>query len=160
FDLLKARKSLQDGNTPWTPAITLLVGLRESLSMILNKGLEYFWDKYARLAFSTREGAKAIGLELFAKTPSNALTSIKVPEGIDGQAFVDLLRTRYGVTVAGGQAHLKGKIFRVGHMGYYDHLDMVAFASAMEMALRDLGWKFELGKAVSTVQVAYMNGGI
>lgn len=158
FNLLKARKALQNGNTPWTPAITLMRGLQESLNMILEKGLEYFWDKYARLAHATREGAKAVGLELFAKRPSNALTAIKVPETIDGLELVNVLRTRYGVTVAGGQEKLKGKIFRVAHMGYYDHLDMVSFASAMEMALHDLGWKFELGKAVSTVQVAYMNG--
>ncbi len=158
FDFLRARKALQSANTPWTPAITLMLGLHASLSMILDKGLEYFWDKYERLAFATREGARAIGLELFAKKPSSALTAIKIPPGIDGKQFVELLRTRYGVTVAGGQEHLKGKIFRVAHMGYYDHLDMVAFASAMEMALHDLGWQFELGKAVATVQAAYMNG--
>jgi len=160
FDFLKARKTLANDTTPWTPATTLVVGLHESLNMILKKGLEYFWDKYARLAFSTRAGAQAIGLELFAKIPSNALTAIKVPAGIDGLELVNRLRTEYGVTVAGGQEHLKGKIFRVAHMGYYDHLDMIAFASAMEMALHDLGWEFELGKAVSTVQRSYSNGGI
>ncbi len=157
FDFLRARKALQNDNTPWTPATTLVVGLHESLRMILEKGLEYFWDKYARLAHATREGARAVGLELFAHRPSNALTAIKVPPGVDGKALVDRLRTAYGVTVAGGQEHLKGKIFRVAHMGYYDHLDMVGFASAMEMALKDLGWRFEPGKAVATVQTAYMN---
>lgn len=158
FDFLKARKAQKAGNTPFTPAITLVYGLQESLSMILEKGLEYFWEKYARLAQATREGARAVGLELFAKRPSNALTAIKVPPGIDGLELVKILREKYGVTVAGGQEHLKGKIFRVAHMGYYDHLDMVAFASAMEMALRDLGWHFELGRAVSTVQIVYLNG--
>ncbi|MFQ5629267.1 MAG: pyridoxal-phosphate-dependent aminotransferase family protein [bacterium] len=158
LSLLKARKSLLQSTTPFTPATTLLIGLRSSLNMILDKGLEYFWNKYARLAHSTREGAKAAGLELFAKNPSNALTAIKVPNGIDGQKFVECLREKYHVTVAGGQAQLKGKIFRVAHMGYYDHLDMVSFASAMELALRDMGWQFELGKAVSAVQVAYATG--
>jgi aspartate aminotransferase-like enzyme len=158
LSLLKARNSLLENTTPFTPATTLLVGLHCSLGMILEKGLEYFWNKYARLADSTRKGAKAVGLELFAKTPSNALTAIKVPDSIDGQKFVQCLREKYRVTVAGGQAQLKGKIFRVAHMGYYDHLDMVSFASAMEMALRDMGWKFELGTAVAAVQTAYATG--
>lgn len=159
FSLLKARKALAQETTPFTPATTLLIGLRLSLEMIMARGLEYFWDKYARLAHSTREGAKAVGLELFAKTPSNALTAIKVPEAVDGQKFVQCLREKYRVTVAGGQAQLKGKIFRVAHMGYYDHLDMVSFASAMEMALQDMGWRFELGKAVAAVQIAYAKAG-
>lgn len=158
LSLLKARNSLLQSTTPFTPATTLLVGLQCSLRMILEQGLEYFWNKYARLAHSTREGAKAVGLELFAKTPSNALTAIKVPDSIDGQKFVQCLREKYRVTVAGGQAQLKGKIFRVAHMGYYDHLDMVSFASAMEMALRDMGWKFELGRGVAAVQTAYATG--
>lgn len=155
LDLRKARKSLAEKTTPYTPATTLVIGLRTSLEMILEKGLPYFWKKYAQLAHSTRAGARAVGLELFAKTPSNALTAIKVPEGIDGEKLVQCLRERYHVTVAGGQGPLKGKIFRVAHMGYYDHLDMVSFASAMELALRDMGWEFELGRAVAAVQVAY-----
>ncbi len=157
FDFLKARKALRNGTTPWTPATTLLIGLHESLKMIFEKGLENLWQKYAHLAYATREGARAVGLELFARQPSNALTAVVIPEQIDGAAFVKKLREDYQVTVAGGQERLKGKIFRVAHMGYYDHLDMVAFASAMELALRDFGWEFEAGKAVQTVQVAYMN---
>lgn len=159
LSFLKARKALEKGNTPFTPATTLVIGLRTALEMIHGRGLEYFWDKYARLARSTRAGAKSVGLELFAKSPSNALTAIRVPDAIDGQKFVACLREKYQVTVAGGQAHLKGKIFRVAHMGYYDHLDMVAFASAMELALQDMGWQFELGKAVATVQRVYADGG-
>lgn len=157
FDFLKAREGLEVRGTPWTPAITLIAGLRESLGMILEQGLEHYWDEYARLAYATRAGAQAIGLELFARSPSNAVTAIKLPKEIDGRKYVKCLQDKYGVTVAGGQQHLKGKIFRVAHMGYCDHLDMIAFASAMELALHDFGWQFELGKAVKTVQVAYAN---
>ncbi len=155
FDFLKARKSAAEKSTPFTPAITLLVGLQESLRMMQKLGLEYFWKKYERLASATREGMKALGLELFAKAPSNALTSVAVPAGIDGSQLTKTLREKYGVTVAGGQSQLKGKIFRVAHMGYYDHMDMVALMAAVEMTLADLGWKFEMGKGVATVQQKY-----
>lgn len=155
FDFLKARKSAATMATAWTPAITLFVGLQESLRMMQKLGLEYFWSKYERLASATREGMKALGLELFAKVPSNALTSVKIPAGLDGAVFNKLLREKYGVTVAGGQEQLKGKIFRVAHMGYYDHMDMIALMAAVEMTLADLGWKFELGKGLSTVQQKY-----
>ncbi len=155
FDFLKARKSSAEKSTAFTPAVTLLVGLQESLRMMESDGLEFFWKKYDRLASATREGMKALGLELFAKTPSNALTSVKVPQGIEGSALTKTLREKYGVTVAGGQSQLKGKIFRVAHMGYYDHMDMVALMAAVEMTLADLGWKFEMGKGVATVQQKY-----
>lgn len=155
FDFLKARKSAAEKSTAFTPAVTLLVGLQESLRMMENLGLEFFWKKYDRLASATREGMKALGLELFAKTPSNALTSVKVPPGVEGSALTKTLREKYGVTVAGGQSQLKGKIFRVAHMGYYDHMDMVALMAAVEMTLADLGWKFEMGKGVATVQQKY-----
>jgi len=155
FDFLKARKSAGEKSTAWTPAITLLVGLQDSLRMMRKLGLEFYWNKYERLAAATREGMKALGLELFAKVPSNALTSVKVPPGIDGGALTKTLRDKYGVTVAGGQSQLKGKIFRVAHMGYYDHMDMVALMAAVEMTLADLGWKFEMGKGVATVQQKY-----
>jgi aspartate aminotransferase-like enzyme len=155
FDFLKARKSAAEKSTAFTPAVTLLVGLQESLRMMEKYGLEFFWKKYDRLASATREGMKALGLELFAKTPSNALTSVKVPQGLEGSALTKTLREKYGVTVAGGQSQLKGKIFRVAHMGYYDHMDMVALMAAVEMTLADLGWKFEMGKGVATVQQKY-----
>jgi aspartate aminotransferase-like enzyme len=154
FDFAKARNAAKEHMTAWTPAITLLLGLRESLRMIREKSLENYWTHYARLAQSLRAGMTAIGLELFAKTPSAALTAVNVPQGMDGRELTELLRTRYGATVAGGQGPLKGKIFRISHMGYYDHLDTVAVMAAVELALKDLGWKFELGAGVATVQKA------
>jgi len=155
WDFAKAREAAQERMTAWTPAITLLLGLQESLRLMRETGLENLWNQYARLAHAVRAGVQALGLELFAKVPSNVLTSVRVPQEIDGRQLVETLRAQYGVTIAGGQGTLKGKIFRVTHMGYYDHLDMVALMAALELALRDLGWKFELGAGVAAAQKEY-----
>lgn len=156
FDFNQEKSAQESGSTAWTPAITLFMGLREALHMIREKGLENLWQKYALLAHATRQGVLALGLELFAKTPSNSLTAVKIPEPIDGIKFVQHLRQKYGITVAGGQGPLKGKIFRIAHMGYYDALDMVTMASALELALSDFGWEFEHGAGVCTVQQIFM----
>ncbi|NIR51675.1 alanine--glyoxylate aminotransferase family protein [candidate division KSB1 bacterium] len=156
FDFKKEKAAQEKQTTAWTPAITLFVGLREALNMIREEGLERLWEKYALLAEATREGVRAMGLELFAKSPSDSLTAVKIPDRIDGLKFVQHLREKYGITVAGGQAHLKGKIFRIAHMGYYDSLDMVAMASALEMSLSDFAWEFEPGSGVYTVQTIFM----
>jgi aspartate aminotransferase-like enzyme len=155
LDFAKAREAAKESMTAWTPAITLLMGLRESLQMMRETGIENLWNHYAQLAQAVRAGIKALGLELFAQAPSNALTSVKVPPAIDGRKLVETLRAKYGVTIAGGQGPLKGKIFRVTHMGHYDHLDMVALIAALELALRDLGWKFEVGAGVAAMQKIY-----
>ncbi|MDZ7343311.1 MAG: alanine--glyoxylate aminotransferase family protein [candidate division KSB1 bacterium] len=152
LDFSKAREAARERMTAWTPAITLLMGLQESLRMIRETGLENLWQHYARLAKSMRAGMTAIGLELFAKAPSDALTAVKVPPGIDGRQFNEILRTRFGVTVAGGQGALKGKIFRITHMGDYDHLDMLAAMAAVELALKELGWRVEVGAGVAVMQ--------
>jgi aspartate aminotransferase-like enzyme len=156
FDFKKEKTSLEKNATTWTPAITLFIGLREALTMIRENGIEKMWQKYALLADATRKGVIAMGLELFAKTPSDSLTAVKVPDRLDGLKFVRHLREKYGITVAGGQGHLKGKIFRIAHMGYYDSLDMVAMASALEMTLADFAWEFEHGSGVYTVQNIFM----
>jgi aspartate aminotransferase-like enzyme len=156
FDFKKEKESQEKQTTAWTPAITLFMGLREALAMIREKGLENLWEKYALLADATRQGVTAMGLELFAKSPSDSLTAVKVPNPIDGVKFVQHLREKYGITVAGGQDKLKGKIFRIAHMGYYDSLDMVAMASALELTLADFGWEFEHGSGVYTVQNIFM----
>ncbi len=156
FDLRKEKAAQEADVTAWTPGITLFMGLREALEMIREKGLDQMWKTYALLAHATRQGVLAVGMELFAKSPSDSLTAVKVPDAIDGLAFVRHLRTKYGITVAGGQSHLKGKIFRIAHMGYYDALDMVAMASALELSLKDFDWPFEHGSGVGAVQKAFM----
>lgn len=156
FNLLKEKAAHEKLTTAWTPAITVFMGLREALRMIREDGLENMWKKYALLAHATRQGVQAMGLELFAKSPSDSLTAVKVPDAIDGLQFVRHLREKYGIIVAGGQADLKGKIFRIAHMGYYDSLDMITMASALELTLADFDWNFGHGSGVYAVQKIFM----
>ncbi len=155
FDFTKAHEAAQEGGTSWTPAINAILGLAESLRRIRLQGLENLWRDYARLAHAMRAGMQALGIEIFPRHPSDALTAVRVPNGIDGKELVKRLRENHGVTVAGGQGQLKGKIMRVTHMGDYDHLDMVALLAAMEMALQELGWQFEWGAGLTAMQRAY-----
>lgn len=157
FDFLRARDGLTRGEGMWTPASTLLSALRLSLAMILDEGLERRWRHYARLAHATRAAVAALGLALFPRRPSDALTAIALPVAVDARALLDRLRADYGVWVAGGQDQLKGKIVRVAHMGDCDHLDMIGLVAALELALRDCGFAFEAGSGVQAMQIAYGN---
>ncbi|MBX7215796.1 MAG: alanine--glyoxylate aminotransferase family protein [Candidatus Kapabacteria bacterium] len=150
FNLAQARTALQADDTPWTPAITLMLGLDEALQMIRNEGVENVWARHDRLASALRAGALALGLQLFASPSSNAVTSITLPE--NGGAFMKLLKERYNVTVAAGQESLKGKIFRVSHLGYYDEADMLSILFAMESALSDIGHQHPEGAGLAAAQ--------
>ncbi|MEK7727053.1 MAG: alanine--glyoxylate aminotransferase family protein, partial [candidate division KSB1 bacterium] len=129
--------------------------LAESLKCIRARGLENLWQHYARLAHATRAGMQALGLAILPQQPSDALTAITAPHGIDGKELVKILREQHGLIVAGGQGQLKGKIMRVTHMGDYDHLDMIAMLAALELTLQELGWKFECGAGLAAMQRAY-----
>lgn len=155
FDFTKAREAAAEGGTSWTPAINAILGLAESLKNIRASGLENLWRHYARLAQSTRAGMQSLGLEILPEYPSDALTAIKAPHGIEGKELVRMMRERHGLIVAGGQGQLKGKIMRVTHMGDYDHLDMIAMMAALELTLRESGWKFEWGAGLAAMQRAY-----
>ena len=149
FNWAKEFSNLQKNQTNFTPAISLIVGLRESLRMIKEEGLENVYRRIDILAKATREGAMALGLKIFAKTPSAAVTAIVAPEGIDGQAIYKSLWKKYGVTGAGGQDQLKGKIFRIDTLGYADKYDVITAISALEFTLKDLGYKFQMGVGVA-----------
>ena len=155
FDFAAARKAAREGNTAWTPAITAITGLAEALRGIRQNGLEHYWQHYAHLADAARAGMQALRLEIFPQHPSNALTAVKAPPGIAGKEVVQTMREKHGATIAGGQGHLQGKIFRVTHMGDYDRLDMIALMSALELTLLELGWNFEPGAGLSAMQRAY-----
>ncbi|MGH2567327.1 MAG: pyridoxal-phosphate-dependent aminotransferase family protein [Bacteroidota bacterium] len=155
FSLSKARKALRDGDTPWTPAVSLLTGLDAALEMIRAEGIEQVWARHARLAGAVRAAVQALGLKLFASAPSNALTGFWIPERIEAKKFNDALKKTYGITIAGGQGHLAGKIVRISHLGYYDELDIVALVAGLEMALRDCGYACEPGAGVQAAQRAY-----
>jgi aspartate aminotransferase-like enzyme len=157
FDLKAYKKSLDKNDVPWTPAVGLVRGLCKSIDMIKEEGIENVLARHARLANATREAAKGLGLELLSESPANAVTAVKVPPGVDGQLLVKTMRNKYGVTIAGGQAHLKGKIFRIAHLGYMIEFDTLTAISALEMVLKELEYRFEIGSGVSTALKAFTN---
>jgi aspartate aminotransferase-like enzyme len=149
LDLRQELKAQSDNSTAWTPAVSLIAGLCESLRMILDEGLPAVLARHALLAKMVRHAMNAIGLELYAPSaPSFACTAVKVPTGVDGKKLIKHLQNRYGITVADGQSQAAGKIFRVGHMGDVDALDTITVIAAIEMALADLGHSVPLGKGV------------
>jgi aspartate aminotransferase-like enzyme len=158
FDFKKELKSAQKNQNSYTPAISLFVGLRESLRLIRKEGLEGIFQRHEKLAAATRAAVKALGLGLFAPdSPSNALTAVKVPEGIQGGKLKNLFFEKFGITVAGGQDQAKGKIIRIAHLGYYERLDMVMVISALEMLLKEMGYAFELGAGVKAAEEILMS---
>jgi aspartate aminotransferase-like enzyme len=156
FDLRKALKSYEKNDTPWTPAISLIIGVDAALQMIRAEGVENIWRRHERLATALREGIKALGLRLFSASPSYAVTPVWVPEGVEWKRFNKILKEKYGITIAGGQEEFTGKIFRISHLGYYDELDMVAMLSALEMALAECGYGFEPGIGIRAAQASFM----
>lgn len=154
FNLLIERKNLHKDTTAWTPAVSLVTGLHEVLAMMKEEGLENIFKRHALMAEATREAAKASGLKLYApEAPSTAVTAVWMPEVngtmLDGKKFVKILRDTYNITIAGGQDEAEGKIFRIGHLGYYDSFDILTVWSAVELALKDMGYPAPLGKGVS-----------
>lgn len=153
FDLAKERKSQADGQTAFTPAVSLIVGLREALAALRAEGLPNVWARHERLARATREAMLALGLELYAaESPAPACTAVRAPKGVEGGAIVKRLRDRYGITIAGGQGKAKGVIFRIAHIGWYDELDLLQGIAAVEMALADVGVAIERGRGVAAAQ--------
>ncbi len=158
FDLKKARAGLATGDTPYTPAHTLIRAMRVSLKRIRAEGLENIWASQARNAQAARAGFKALGLELFANPPNNALTAVKMPPGIDSTVLLGKLEKQYGLKLANGQDTLKGKIIRLAHMGYIDQFDILAALSGIELVLREMGHPVEPGKGVAAAQQVFAAG--
>lgn len=142
LSLAKAQKALIDGTTPFTPASTIIIGLREAIQYLKNKGLENVWREHAIFAAAVRAAVQALGLKLYTAYPSNAVTAVWLPESLDGKKFVQTLQKEFGIIVAGGQGHLKNKIIRIGHIGYYDAQEIISFIAAFEWSLQMVGWKF------------------
>jgi aspartate aminotransferase-like enzyme len=157
FDLKKAKKAFDKTDTPFTPAITLIIALNAALKMIKQEGLDAVFARHKKLADATRAAAKALGLELFAPAAgSDVVTSVKVPAGIDGEKLVKTMRDTYGVTIAGGQAELKGKIFRFAHMGFIEEFDIIAGISCLEKVLAQMGYKFQMGAGVKAAEEIFL----
>ncbi len=153
FDYKTSRNALKKTppQTPYTPAVSTIIGMGEALKMIKEEGLEHVLKRHQLLGNACRAGIKALGLELFGEEDqrANSVTAIKSPEGINGQDVVKIMREEYGMTIAGGQSKVKGKIFRIGHCGYYDKFDIVAVLACLEMVLKSLGYPVQLGKGVA-----------
>lgn len=141
FDVRLYEKALGDWDTPFTPAISLVVGLREALRRIEGEGLEKVLERTAALARYTREQLEKLGLELFSERPSNGVTAVKVPAGVDGEKILNEIREKEGITLAGGQGEMKGKIIRVAHMGYIRKEDIDEGLGALSAALEKKGLK-------------------
>lgn len=158
FDFMKAKKSLAKSTTPFTPAVTLILGLNEAVQMIIDEGLENTFARHARLARATQAGLEALGLKLLAPEGgrSTAVTTVYTPKSIDCKALDKLLDKRHGVTIAGGQDHLSGRIIRIGHLGYFGDMDIIITLSALEMALAELGYEFEQGAGVRAAQEVFL----
>lgn len=156
FDWLKARKALKQPKptTAFTPAVSLTVALDEALNMIRAEGLENLFKRHIVMGRATRAAVKALGLKLFSPDDdrSSSVTSIKVPEGVDEPTLRTTMRDRYGVQAAGGQGDIKGKIFRIGHCGYYNYTDIIVAITALELTLRELGHPVELGAGVAAAE--------
>jgi serine---pyruvate transaminase len=157
FDLRKALRAYEKNDTPWTPAISLIIGVDAALQMIREEGVEKIWQRHERMAMALRAGIQAIGLRLFSDSPSFAVTPVWVPDGIEWKKFNSILKGKYGITIAGGQEEFAGKIFRVAHLGYYDELDMITILSALEMTLVTCGHQFDAGKGVAAAQAFFAN---
>ncbi|MFH1279736.1 MAG: alanine--glyoxylate aminotransferase family protein [Candidatus Eisenbacteria bacterium] len=156
FDFRANRAAYEKASQPrFTIATTLVAGLAVSLGRIREEGLETIHGRHVRLGASCRAGAAALGLRLFSRNPNNAVTAIEPPEGIEVEEIRRVLLEEHGIRVAGAQGDLTGKIFRIGHLGYYDRSDILTVLGALEAALRTLGKPVDLGSAVTAAQEAW-----
>jgi len=157
FDLNLERKNQQKGSGAFTPAVSLIFGLRASLKMIEREGVENVYARHARLCRATRAGATALGLKLLApESPSPAATGIYLPDGIDADRLLDYLRDNMNITLAEGQDQLKGKAIRIAHVGYMGAFDVITAIAALEMALRRFGAEIPFGRGVAAAQEVLM----
>jgi aspartate aminotransferase-like enzyme len=157
FDWERTRKAQAKLDAPFTPPVSLVSGLDVALGLLLDGGLDAVFDRHRRLGRACREGAKAMGLELFSPDDDTAavVTAIRAPEGVDATDVVRELRDRFGITIANGQEHLKGRMFRIGHIGWFDVFDITTALAAVELVLADLGAEIERGVAVTRALEAY-----
>jgi aspartate aminotransferase-like enzyme len=164
FEWERSRKGqLKDPpDSPFTPAVTLVRALDVALDLIEQETLEHVFERHAILGRAAREAVKALGLELFGPEDeaANVVTAVRAPEGVEGAAIPKVMRETYGVTIAGGQGHLKGKIIRIAHCGYYGGFDILSTISALEMTLDQLGAEVTLGTGVAAAERVLARAGI
>ena len=161
FDLRKELLAQAADQTAWTASVSMIVGLREALEMILEQGLHEVFARHESLARATRAAMTALGLRLVAAdSPAFACTAVHTPDGVDSNRFVKHLRDAYNVTITGGQGRFDGKIFRIGHMGDVDGFDMISAVAAVEMTLADLGQPVRIGDGTRAVTEQLRKSGL
>jgi aspartate aminotransferase-like enzyme len=148
FSLKKALKSLAENTTPWTGPVSMIVALNAAIELIRKTGLEKIWERHKRCATAIRQGCATLGLPLFSKSPSNVVVALTTPEGVDASKLVKTMRDAFGMTITGGQEHLKGKIIRIAALGFVEEFDVLALIGALEMALLRQGCACEAGSGV------------
>lgn len=158
WDYKAMKLKLEEFQMPYTPPTTLLFGLKESLEILREEGLENVWSRHALMAQATRNAAVAMGLSLFSETgfESDTVTAINMPDGIAFKTFSEKIKQNYGVVLGGGLQKLQGKIFRVGHMGSIHKLDIYAIMGAIEMTLYELGYEVELGVSSKAITETFL----
>jgi aspartate aminotransferase-like enzyme len=158
FDWVSSCDKAKDGQTPFTPAVSLFVMLNKAIEMIREESLPTVFERHRVLSRGCKEGVKALGLELFGPDDpaANSVTAVKVPAGVDGGKIGKLARDRYGVWLAGGQGRLKGQIFRFGHCGYFGASDIVVGLSVVEMVLAELGYDVRWGASVGAAEQVFL----
>lgn len=152
FDLKKYRKAISKNDFPYTIPVSLIAGLQRSLTLIKATGMEKIWEQHSKRAMATREAFKQAGLTIFSESPSDAVTAILLPDKIDGEKLVKLLRNKYGLSIAGGQDKLKGKIIRISHLGWQDGFDTLTAITAIGVGLSEMGYNVDIQKAISVAQ--------
>ena len=156
FDLAEERKTVVKNEAHFTPAVSIVIGLRTVLGMLESEGLANVFRRHDRLARATRAGVEALGLGLFCKaTPSPALTAVTTPPGLDSEQIVTAYSKTHNITIAGGQGEMKGRIFRLGHMGYAAELDVIVALAALEQVLAELGQPVDFGAGVRGAQKVF-----
>lgn len=156
FNLKKERKNAATGESSWTPATALMLGFAEALKYIKTLGMDKLVDNAQQLARATRAACQALGLELFSPdSPSASVTAVKPPPGMDSGVIVKEFRSRFGSIIANGQGSMKGQIFRIAHLGYFDFPDLFAMVAELELILQANGAPVKLGVGVAAVQQAY-----
>jgi aspartate aminotransferase-like enzyme len=154
-DLRLYKKSLADDDTPFTSAVSTVIALDEAVKLILARGVPQMIGRCELMAKATRAAAAALGLRLFAKRPSNGVTAIAVPPGVDGKQLTKSMYDKSRVMVAGGQGEMAGKLFRFAHMGFIGPEDVLAGVTALEQALGELGYKFSLGAGITAAREVF-----
>jgi aspartate aminotransferase-like enzyme len=157
FDWERTRSAQRKLDAPFTPPVSLVAGLDVALGLLLEEGLDAAFERHVRLGRACRAGAKALGLELFSpdEDRSAVVTAVRTPDGVASGEVVTGLRDRFGMTIADGQGDLKGKVFRIGHIGWFDQFDVATALAAIELVLTDLGSDVERGVAVTAALEAY-----